>query len=283
MPFATLQMYKIIVVLFLIGIVCLMIGSGIATVPYQTSLICVASLFIFFLGFLNINVVVGIFILAMLLSPEATVGTVPGRDITIRIEDVVIILLTFIWMGQTAINKNLRLFSPTLLNRTIGLYCTVFILFTARGMIAAKVEPLKGTFYVLKYLEYFVIYFLAANIITSKKQMKIFIAIFLLTFTIVNVYAAMQIGGEAGRVSAPFEIAAGRAGEPNTLGGYQVLLLGITLGLFLYARSFGLKIFLGGLAVFTLWPFIHTYSRSSYMAIIPMYLSFIIFSKKSRL
>jgi len=56
----------------------------------------------------------------------------------------------------------------------------------------------------------------------------VYIVALLLTLVIVNIYGYLQLGS-VGRISAPFE---GARGEPNTLGGYQVLLLAVTMGFF---------------------------------------------------
>jgi len=120
--------------------------------------------------------------------------------------------------------------------------------------------------------------FFVINIVKTKQQIKMYLFVFLLTFMIVDIYAASQIGHVA-RVSAPFQV---RSKEPNTLGGYQVLMLSVVAGLVLTLRSKGLKIFLTGLALFTLWPFLYTLSRSSYMALVAAYLALVWFYKPRR-
>jgi O-antigen ligase len=80
------------------------------------------------------------------------------------------------------------------------------------------------------------------------------------------------------RVSAPFE---GKEGEPNTLGGYLVLILSIVLGLLF--SNYGTKkqkIFFGVLIFFILITLGATLSRSSWVALGPMLLALICFSKR---
>jgi O-antigen ligase len=86
-----------------------------------------------------------------------------------------------------------------------------------------------------------------------------------------------QIPG-GGRVSAAFE---GEVGEPNTFGGYLVFMMAVLTGLlvtssYLYQRcAYGLLLFLFAI------PLFYTQSRSSYLAAIPAFLSFIwIFERK---
>jgi O-antigen ligase len=77
-------------------------------------------------------------------------------------------------------------------------------------------------------------------------------------------------------VSAPFE---GERGEPNTLGGYLVLMLSITLGLMLNYGTKKKKALLGVLVLFILVTLGATLSRSSWLALIPMILTLVYFSK----
>ncbi|MBN1493706.1 MAG: O-antigen ligase family protein [Candidatus Omnitrophica bacterium] len=215
--------------------------------------------------------------MSMLLSPELVVGQVPGRDIVVRLEDFIIILLMVAWFATKALRKDESFVVKTPLNFNILLYALVFVLLTGRGMIAAGVDPLKGFFYVLKYLEYFMIYFLTATFIRRKSQVKLHVILLLATFAIVNIYAISRIGHDA-RLSAPFE---GNA-QPNTLGGYQVLLMALALGLFLHIRSGLARIILAGLVLLTIPPFLFTLSRSGYSAVFPMYLTFFIFVPSKR-
>ena len=130
-------------------------------------------------------------------------------------------------------------------------------------------------FFILKYFEYFMIYFFTTSILKDKKQVNTYIKVLLITFIIVIIYAITQIS--SGRVSAPFE----GDGEPNTLGGYIILMQGIILGISAHAQSHRQRIKLNLLFIFSLIPFICTFSRASYLAFIPMY-AILIFHNKSR-
>jgi O-antigen ligase len=78
-------------------------------------------------------------------------------------------------------------------------------------------------------------------------------------------------------VSAPFE---GEAGEPNTFGGYLLLIFCIAMGIFLQKVSKRLKITLVGLCVLIIIPFFYTLSRASYLGIIFSIIAFIFLSKR---
>ena len=84
---------------------------------------------------------------------------------------------------------------------------------------------MNGAFYVLKYLEYTVIYFLVVNYVRDRDQIRRLLLAALVTAVIIAIIGLVQIPLE-GRITAPFE---GETGEPNTLGGYLVLMLAFSL------------------------------------------------------
>jgi O-antigen ligase len=183
----------------------------------------------------------------------------------------------FTWLGKMAINKQLVLLKHTPINLPIASYILVYFLATGLGIMDGKVNAPQSFFYVLKYIEYFMLYFMVTNIIENKKQVKTFIIAILLTCIVTCAYANVTLG-KFGRATAPFE----GAGEPNTLGGYLVFLFAIVSGLFLYNTSPILQVCLGALASFIFLTLLHTLSRGSYLAFIPMYLTLIILSKRKK-
>jgi len=268
----------VIPVMLIAGIIALsLLGLMISFHPY-IPLIILVSFFLFILAFIHSDWAMGLLIIAMLLSPEIDVGGFSKQqDITIRIEDLLIVVFMFGWLARIAVTKGLTFIRHMPLNRFILFYCVIFTLATLKGMIMGDVNPIKGLFFVFKYVEYFIIFYLASSIVQNQKQMEGFLKLFLGVFLIVNIYAFSQIG-HVERVSAPFQHG---SGEPNTLGGYQVLMLGILLGILTQVNLRQWKWPLILLTIFTLFPFAHTLSRASYGAIVVMYLTLIFFSKFS--
>jgi len=219
-----------------------------------------------------------VLIIAMLLSPQLTFGAISRQqDIMIRIDDLLVVIFSLAWLARTAVLKNLRFFKKFPINRVVLLYCCCCIFSTLKGVFFGSVIPLRGSFYIFKYIEYFLVFYLASGIIEDKKQIILYLKIFFVVFAIVNIYAFTQIG-HVERVSAPFQE---KSSEPSTLGGYQVLLLGVIIGLLTHTKLGQWKWPLVGLAIFTMIPFGHTLSRASYIALIPMYLTLIVFNKFS--
>jgi O-antigen ligase len=117
---------------------------------------------------------------------------------------------------------------------------------------------------------------MAVNHLKDKEQIKRFVVAMLVVCMVICIVAILQIPA-GGRVTAPFE---GEVGEPNTLGGYLVLMLSITLGLLVTSNSMKRKTFLGILVVLIAIPLLATLSRSSWVAMGPMLLALIYFSKR---
>ncbi|MCB9747900.1 MAG: O-antigen ligase family protein [Candidatus Omnitrophica bacterium] len=266
------------IVSILFFVLCIFVGKSVTVLPYYIPIILVFSICVFFIGFTYTNLAIILLLLAMLLSPEIALGAVSSsRNVVIRIEDLLIILFSLAWLARTTIQKNILFITPTPINRYISFYIIIFFISTVKGMIIGQVKPLQGFFFILKYIEYFFVFFIALGIIQTKKQLKLYLKAIIVTFAIVAVYGATQLG--SGRVSAPFE---GNPGEPNTLGGYQVLIFGVILGVLTHLKETKWRIPLILLTVFSLLPFLNTLSRSSYMSFIPMYLTIIFFTKTKR-
>ena len=212
----------------------------------------------------------------MLLSPEIIVAHTAARDVTLRSEDILILIIIFGWIARTAGFKELGLLRKTPLNKPILIYSLVCILSTLIGIYTDKVNIYSGLFYLLKYIEYFFFYFMVVNHVREIEQAKRFTGALILTCMIVSLYAVLQIPlGE--RVTAPFE---GKWGEPNTLGGYLILLLSITLGLLAHSGRKRETLLLMGLCGLIILPLLFTLSRGSWLAAIPMLIIFIVMSEK---
>jgi O-antigen ligase len=161
--------------------------------------------------------------------------------------------------------KDLGLFLKTPLNRPIFLYMVVCALSTTLGVMAGRVEPKTGFLYVLKYFEYFIVFFMLVNHMRDGRQLKRFVFCLFLTAAIVSLIGIAQIP-DGNRLSAPFE---GPGGEPNTFGGYLLFVGMVAAGLAAKVRERRTRNLLLLLIVCMLPPFFFTQSRSSYLAFVP--------------
>jgi hypothetical protein len=273
----------------LIALVGLLAAGGGLLVTHTTPGIGLGAallIIVIFLSFLNAELSLHIILLSMLLSPEIVVGGVAGISIgkpltkvdvvVIRIEDLVLTAVTLAWLARTAIFKELGIFRKTPLNSPIFSYAAALVVATLFGVFFGNVRPMTGFFFTLKYIEYFVVFFIASNYIRDERQLQRLLFTAFLTCAISAVMGILQIPG-GGRVGAPFE---GEFGEPNTFGGYLVFMLALILGLALTARSLPVRIGWFGFAGLVIIPLLFTLSRSSWLASIPMVLALIVLSPR---
>ncbi len=219
-------------------------------------------------------------LISMLLSPEFSFSVLGGgaglRGLTLRYEDLLLLIIGTAWFMKTAIRKELGLFLSTPLNKAIAVYLFVCLLSTMIGYQMGRVRGVTGFLFVFKYFEYIVIYFMAVNILKEKKQIERFLAVMLIVCFVTCVVGLIEVPA-GGRVSTPFE---GKEGEPNTLGGYLVLMISLTLGLLLSDNRPKQKPFLFVLLIVCLITLELTLSRGSWVALIPMLFTLIYFTKK---
>ncbi|MES0370730.1 MAG: O-antigen ligase family protein [Mariprofundaceae bacterium] len=255
-------------------------------------LLFIGALLIVVVAFTSVELTLYLLIFATLLSPEINMGgggttsdivsgrisTTASRGVTFRLDDILLTLICLTWLFRMAIYKDLGSVRETPLNQAIAWYWIVALFSTIIGFYVGRVG-MYGFFFVLKYLEYFLLFYMVLNHLHDRETIKRFLVVLLFTCFIVSLVGISQIPSGA-RVSAPFE---GEDGEPNTFGGYLVLMFSLVLGIFLYTpkgkRWWMLLTLMGVIFV----PFIFTESRSSYLSFVAAMGLFMFFSEKRRL
>jgi hypothetical protein len=270
---------RILFFLFLILVLSAFVGFNITRLPPLVPLGVISAIVIGIITLVNTNFGLCILIFSMLFSPEIPIAQLTERTVVFRLDDFLIIAVFFVWLAKMALTKELALFKHAPLNRPIMFYLVTSIFSTLLGIVAGDVEAKTSVFYILKYIEYAMIYFLFVNNLQHMKQLKMFMVCFLVTFFIIGIYTYTQIG-HMPRPTAPFE---GEHPEPNTLGGYLLLALSVTIGLFLHSSSPLMKSILGALVCFNIYPFLMTLSRGSYFGFAFAYLIFLLTAKKGKL
>ena len=139
-----------------------------------------------------------VLVFSMLLGPEFLVGGLGGgatlgRGITLRFDDLLLMLVGLGWMARTAISEHERIFVRTPLNRSIMLYVAACVLATLIGVLVGRVKPAGGLFFLLKYYEYFFLYFMTVNLIKDERQMRHLVTASLITCMAVSLFAISQI------------------------------------------------------------------------------------------
>ena len=266
---------KFIVILVIVMLLCIITGFGITKVSSKLALVGAVAVSGVIICFVWPPISLYFLIFSMLLSPEFGERGTQGGGMTIRLDDLILVLISFSWLAKSSLNKDLGLFPKTPLNRSITAYVTICLFSTVLGGLFGKIS-LGGYMFVLKYFEYFMVFFMAVNFITTRKQAKLFLILLLVTCAIVGLYALSQLP-LGGRVSTPFE---GKEGEPGTLGGYLILLMSVSIGVLLTSELKRVKLLLTGLILICFVALMATQSRATWMGLPVMYLCFIVMSKK---
>ena len=242
----------------------------------------VLAIIIFTFSFVSTEIALYMLIFSMLLGPQLSVGggdevtAARGRGVALRADDILIAVIGLSWFLRVAINKELGFFLRTPLNVPIAVYFLICILATVHGYyLMRRLNPMVGFFFILKYFEYFLIYFMAVNHLREKEQIRRFLIAMLAVCFCVCVFAISQIP-YVERVSAPFE---GEEGEPNTLGGYLVLMLCLVISLLVTPKSIGKKPLLIVLLGLMLVSLAATLSRGSWVALPPAILALVALSR----
>ena len=249
----------------------LALAAGFLSTQFTSSVLIwgLVAIAVFAVSFVKIEWGLYVLIFSMLLSPEIIMGETRGgtlgRGVTLRFEDFLLVIIGLSWFARTAVIKELGLFRKTPLNKAIFFYIIACVLSTGFGIMGGSVSPKTGFFFVLKYVEYFIVFFMLVNHLEDAGQVKRLVFFLFLTCFITSIIGILQIPA-GGRVSAPFE---GEIGEPNTFGGYLVFIGAIAAGLFTTGGWSRRKYALGLLLLFIIPPLLFTQSRTSYLAAIP--------------
>jgi len=257
--------------LMLIGVLlagAFVLSQGLTRISFTYTIGALAAVMLFGLVFLRNDFGIYVVTFSMLLSPEFAAGgggMAEGRSIMVRSEDFVLIVIGLAWLAKTAVNKELGLVAKTPLNRPILFYILANVVATLLGYLWGSVGSSSGFFYVLKYVEYFVVYYMVVNNVQDREHARRLVIAAFLTAAIVSVVGIAQIPA-GDRVSAPFE---GKIGEPNTFGGYLLLLMALAGGVALETYRFRVRVVCLSLVGLMALPFTFTLSRASYVGAVP--------------
>jgi O-antigen ligase len=267
--------------LVLIVIGALLVGYLLTMISAIHGFLLIVMLLVFVCTFIWPEAGLYVVIFSMLLSPEIIAGDVGGkatlgRGFTLRLEDFLLVFIGLSWFARSAVDKTIGLFRKTPLNQPIAAYILVCLVATLWGKISGDVKGFAGFFFVLKYFEYMIVFFIIVNYVKTPDQAKRLLFCLFLTCLIASIYGLTQIPSGI-RVSAPFE---GESGEPNTFGGYLVFMGAVTVALIDQLKDIRVRLGLAVLLGVLLVSLLYTQSRSSYLAVIPAYLAISLFSRR---
>ena len=257
------------------------LSQGLTRASFGYAMGALSAIVLFALVFVRTDFGLYVVVFSMLLSPEFGAsggGIAEGRTIMVRSEDFILIVIGLAWLAKTAVNKELGIVAKTPLNRPIFFYIVANAVSTMLGVLMGNVNSTSGFFYVLKYVEYFVVYYMIVNNVDDRDHARRLVIAAFLTAAVVSLVGIAQIpSGE--RVSAPFE---GEIGEPNTFGGYLLFMIAIAAGVALETHRLRLRAACLALIALMALPFAFTLSRASYLGVLPAFLVLAWFTRQRR-
>lgn len=228
-------------------------------------------------------------VFSMLLSPEIGLGGVgAGRSVVVRYDDILLVIIFLSWFARTALFKDRAFITSTPVQTPVMLYTAACVLSTALGVISGHIDAKTSFFYVMKYVEYFLLYFMTVNIVESEEEAKKYLKYGLAVAVLVTLYAYYyyaSYGGADVRVTAPFEVPLGgdiAESEPASLGGYYLIIFGIFMALLTEASGYTFLLAIGMLA-FMFPAFLLTYSRASYIGFTAMIPALFLLARSRRM
>lgn len=224
---------------------------------------------------------------SMLLSPEIGFGAVDAsRSLVVRYDDIFIAIIFMSWFARTAIFKHKAFITSTPVQTPIMLYTALCVVSTAMGVIRGDINWKASSLYVLKYVEYFLLFFMTVNIVDSEEEIRKYMKYGVVVAVIVTVYAYFYyyMSGITARATAPFEAPIGNPeeSEPASLGGYYLIVFGVLLGLIsegpVKTQLLSFLLMAGAFPAF-----LFTYSRASYIGFAAMVPALLVLTAKRRL
>ena len=259
---------------------------------FEATLVVCAFLAIgaFFLTLVNTDAAIILLIFSMLLSPEITIAQWLERAVVVRFDDLLLGVVFFSWLAKLAINKEIGVFRRTPVNAPMGFFLAACCLSTGWGIINGSLaSPASSLLYLLKFTEYFLVFFMVANVIRDRRQLERFLKAVCLTAAVVSLYCYADLLIHTGslftywRVSAPFDYNPDGQGEPNTLAAYLTLISAVCAGIALHSPSRSRRFSYVGLIILMGIPLMETYSRGGYVAVLVMYLALLVLTRRHKM
>jgi hypothetical protein len=129
------------------------------------------------------RLVLFLFIFTICVSPRIPLGFIPGgRRLDLRIEDIIVAMLLLGWALYMSLKGRLYL---TPIAKPLGFYLFISGLSTVFGTLVWGLNPMRASFYILKELQYFLIFLLVANWLKTPHELK-YVTVLLLIGGLVN-------------------------------------------------------------------------------------------------
>jgi len=222
-----------------------------------------------------------ILIFSMLLAPAFAFGRLGMRAIEIRMADVLLLLVFVAWFTTMTLRKERMLGFGVPLLKPMSIYVAVACVSSLFALIRGDLKPLMATFFLLKYIQYYMLYYMTYHLVQDFEGSKPLLLAALFTALGVLAFAYFEI--VHGRVPyCPFDIDKGIK-ETATLGGYLMMVCGISGGVALTHPLLRVRVLMGGLILACIPPILLTTSRATYFSSAVMMLAMLLLARRGRM
>jgi hypothetical protein len=204
------------------------------------------------------------FIFIFSFSPKIPLS-ISGSLVFIRLDDLLVPALFLIWLSELLLKKRRLVYSRLYL--PLGSYFIVGLIATLLGYYShhPAVDPLYCLGVILRSGEYYIIFFLAVNILKTKKQIIDYLHVWTIAAVAVALYGIadhiLGISGPTGLYDRGWF-----SHQSNHMGGFLMVSLTVVLGLFHFSRRRRTKLlFAAGLTVISC-AILFNLSRTTYIS-----------------
>jgi len=232
-------------------------------------------------------------IMAVPLYPKFPLFKIPGTYVAIRLEDFLIIFIALVW-ALTQLRQRLKFLRDDLSQTIIAYLAIGFLSLFSAIFITQTVEPHIAFLHSIRRVQYLVVFFIMVASIKSKKDIRFFVQVFLLTAFLVFLYGIGQkffmfpvistmnvefAKGLALRLVSGARVSSTFAGHYD-LAAYLVLLLPLTMAVVVAAKKKWQRVFLLFFYGFLFWLLLASASRISFAAYLGAITITLVFLKK---
>jgi hypothetical protein len=206
------------------------------------------------------------------------------RGATVRIEDIILILVSFGWLMGRARTRSLSFIKNVPVNKGIIVMSLVMILATCIGYLQGTVPLQRGILFLIKRLEYFWIFFMVLHSINTYKEAAVTVVILLIVSVAVAFIGIFQFFlFPISELTAGGTTATAGFGRANTLADFYLIVTGLTLGMVMYLKE-KRKVFLAliTMSVF-IFAIVMTKSRGAYVSLPPLFFAAYLISRKTKI
>lgn len=272
--------------LVIIFVLCvgLLIGFFTATAPPRFSLLVVLAFFVSAISFFRPDVGIYILIVSLFFAPDirtsgtaAVYGDMAARQVKFRPEDFLIMFIAIGWFFKMAAQKDVA-FIRTPLAAPIMVFCAAMLISAALGVAQNHVTLKRAFLFLVKKVEYFLLYFMVVNNIRTREGFRLGLIIVLLSSAAVALVGLIQyriVGYSYFSITSTFGL-----GQANILGGFLLIVIPLTWALYLISKKGFMRLVLLGLFGVCLASLLLTKSRGAYVGLVVAIATFVYLSRK---